>query len=161
MTRVTKENGCLVVVPGSHLGELMPHDNPEWEHLNGGYFGVKDIGDQLDRRVHLEMEPGDTVFFHPIILHGSGRNRTDGFRRAISAHYAATECEWIWEIEDSASRMYRIVTGEGAGQQWNGMRKVPTGGVDPIDFVPADSPLDDSVRTRRDRARAAAAEADK
>jgi hypothetical protein len=56
--------------------------------------------------------------------------------------------------------MYRIVTGEGAGEQWSGTRNVPTDGVDPIDFVPADSPLEDSVRTRRDRARAAAARDD-
>ncbi len=156
MTRVTKENGCLVAVPGSHRDGLMPHENPDWEHLNGGYFGAKGLGDRIDDRVHLEMEPGDTVFFHPIILHGSGRNRTDGFRRAISAHYASTACEWTWDIEDAASRMYRIVTGDRAGEQWSGTRNVSTGGIDPIDYVPADSPLDDSVRTRRDRARAAA-----
>jgi phytanoyl-CoA hydroxylase len=156
MTRVTKENGCLVVVPGSHRGELMEHENPDWDHLNGGYFGVKDLGERIDQRVHLEMEPGDTVFFHPIILHGSGRNRTDGFRRAISAHYANNNCEWTWNIEDSSSRMYRIVTGERAGSQWSGTRKVDHEGVDPIDYVPAESPLEDSVRTRRDRARAEA-----
>jgi len=150
MTRITKENGCLVAVPGTHRGELVPHDNPDWEYLNGGYFGVKDVGDALDRRVHLEMEPGDTVFFHPILLHGSGRNRTDGFRRAISAHYASVACEWTWKIEDSASRMYRIVSGPGAGEQWNGTRKVDEDGVDPIDFVPTGSPLKDDIRTRRD-----------
>ena len=156
MTRVTKENGCLVVVPGSHRGELLPHENPDWDHLNGGYFGAKDLGERINERVHLEMEPGDTVFFHPIILHGSGRNKTDGFRRAISAHYASSQCEWTWNIEESASRMYRIVTGEGAGTQWSGTRKVDHDGVDPIDYVPAESPLEDSVRTRRDRARAEA-----
>ncbi|GMT25574.1 hypothetical protein PFISCL1PPCAC_16871, partial [Pristionchus fissidentatus] len=31
---------------------------------------------------------GDTVFFHPLIIHGSGANRSDGFRRAISCHFA-------------------------------------------------------------------------
>lgn len=37
--------------------------------------------------VHLEMEAGDTVFFHPILIHGSGMNRTSGFRKVIlSAH---------------------------------------------------------------------------
>lgn len=41
------------------------------------------------------MEKGDTVFFHPILIHGSGANRTDGFRKAISCHYAASECEYI------------------------------------------------------------------
>ena len=156
MTRVTVENGCLVVVPGSHHGEVMPHENPDWEHLNGGYFGAKDVGDQIERRVHLEMEPGDSVFFHPILLHGSGRNRTDDFRRAISAHYASSDCEWTWNLEDSAGRMYRIVTGERAGERWNGTHSLPTDGIDPIDHLPADSPLEDGPRKRRDRARAAA-----
>jgi len=41
------------------------------------------------------MEPGDTVFFHPLLLHGSGRNRTEGFRRAISAHYASAACRFL------------------------------------------------------------------
>jgi len=46
-------------------------------------------------RVHLEMEAGDCVFFHPILIHGSGINRTKGFRKAISCHFAASECEYI------------------------------------------------------------------
>ena len=28
----------------------------------------------------------DTILFHSLILHGSGQNRTQGFRRAISCH---------------------------------------------------------------------------
>ncbi len=35
------------------------------------------------------------MFFHPLLIHGSGANRTDGFRKAISCHYAASECEYI------------------------------------------------------------------
>ena len=50
------------------------------------------VGQHTDR-VHLEMAPGDTLLFHPLLLHGSGRNRSDGFRRAISVHYAAQGCE--------------------------------------------------------------------
>lgn len=41
------------------------------------------------------MDAGDTVFFHPTLIHGSGANRTTGFRKAISCHYAASECEYI------------------------------------------------------------------
>lgn len=46
-------------------------------------------------RVHLEMETGDTIFFHPLLIHGSGTNRTKGYRKAISCHYAASECEYV------------------------------------------------------------------
>ena len=39
------------------------------------------------------MAPGDTLLFHPLLVHGSGRNRSDGFRRAISTHYASADCD--------------------------------------------------------------------
>jgi phytanoyl-CoA hydroxylase len=42
----------------------------------------------------LEMETGDTVFFHPLLIHGSGRNNSKRFRKAISCHYAATDCHY-------------------------------------------------------------------
>ncbi len=132
---VTRENGCLVVVPGSHRGELRPHGNPpglEW--LNGGYWGVLDVAEEKDRRVHLEMEPGDTVFFHPILLHGSGRNRTQGFRRAMSAHYAAVDIDWVWKTgEIFGDRKFRIVRGDRAGTLWDGERG--GGDVDPLEFL--------------------------
>ncbi len=89
---VTRENGCLVGIPGSHKGEIHTHELPDWEHVNLGYVGVSGIGAD-DRRVHFELDPGDTIFFHPLLVHGSGRNKTQGFRRAISAHYASLACE--------------------------------------------------------------------
>jgi phytanoyl-CoA hydroxylase len=136
MEPVTKENGCLVVLPGSHRGELLPHENPpDIEDLNLAYFGAAGIGDQLDRRVHLEMAPGDTVFFHPVLLHGSGRNRTQGFRRAISAHYTALDVEWVWKQPDTGRR-YRIVRGPRAGERWAGARtRDADAEIDPADFV--------------------------
>lgn len=95
MEPVNRQNGCLVVVPGTHRGELLPHGYPEWAGgVNKMYHGIKDYSDNLPR-VHLEMERGDTVFFHPILIHGSGANRTSGFRKAISCHYAASECQYF------------------------------------------------------------------
>ncbi|KAL1438792.1 hypothetical protein MTO96_047720 [Rhipicephalus appendiculatus] len=102
LEKVTRENGCLVAIPGSHHGELLEHGYPEWEGgVNKMYHGVKGLADSaFDKRVHLEMEAGDTVFFHPVLIHGSGANRTKGFRKAISCHYAASECEYI-DVEGS------------------------------------------------------------
>jgi phytanoyl-CoA hydroxylase len=107
----TRENGCLTVLPGTHKGELLPHQNMEWEYVNFGYFGATRV-DSLEQRVHLEMQPGDTVFFHPLLLHGSGRNRSNGFRRAISAHYASAACRYIPGTEPIAQkRPYTLVRG--------------------------------------------------
>lgn len=111
LERCTRANGCLVVVPGTQRGGLLPHENPDWEWVNHAYFGARGVGDHPER-VHLEMDPGDTVFFHPLLLHGSGRNRTTGFRRAISAHYASAECRFLPGAEPIRERRpYLLVRG--------------------------------------------------
>lgn len=95
MERVNRQNGCLVVLPGTHKGTLQEHDYPEWEGgVNKMYHGVRNY-DPNHPRVHLEMEKGDTVFFHPLLIHGSGMNQTQGFRKAISCHYASADCYYI------------------------------------------------------------------
>jgi len=95
MEKINRENGCLVVVPGSHRGELQTHEYPKWQGgVNKMYHGIQDY-DPSQERVHLSMEEGDTVFFHPLLIHGSGANRSSRFRKAISTHYAASECQYI------------------------------------------------------------------
>ncbi len=107
----TRENGCLVVVPGSHRGELLTHESPGWEYVNYMYVGARGVGAHADR-VHLEMEPGDTLFFHPLLLHGSGRNRSAGSRRAISAHFASATCQYLEGMAPTDGRRpYVLVQG--------------------------------------------------
>ncbi len=107
---MTRENGCLSVVPGSHERGLIEHEDLPWEGANAGYWGAKGVGAHPDR-VHVELEPGDTLFFHPVLLHGSGRNRSQGFRRAISGHYASTQCVRIWSDPDEPTRQFTVLRG--------------------------------------------------
>lgn len=119
METVNRQNGCLVVLPGTHIGTLKEHDYPDWEGgVNKMYHGVRDYNPE-HARVHLEMEKGDTVFFHPLLIHGSGMNQTRGFRKAISCHYAAGDCYYIdvkgttqenieQEVNDLAARKYKL-----------------------------------------------------
>lgn len=96
LERVNRENGCLVAIPGTHKGELVEHDYPDWETgANALYHGVKDFK-KYENRVYLEMNAGDTVFFHPLLIHGSGANRSKGYRKAISCHYASSDdCVYV------------------------------------------------------------------
>lgn len=72
--RATCENGCLQVVRGSHhLGRI--------DHVLTGDQAGADLArveEALKRLevVHVEMEPGDVVFFHANMLHRSDRNRS-------------------------------------------------------------------------------------
>ncbi|XP_033470031.2 phytanoyl-CoA dioxygenase, peroxisomal [Epinephelus lanceolatus] len=119
MEKVNRQNGCLVVLPGTHTGTLQEHDYPEWEGgVNKMYHGLHGYDPKLPR-VHLEMEKGDTVFFHPLLIHGSGMNQTQGFRKAISCHYASSGCYYISvkgttqeniekEVKDIVNRKYNL-----------------------------------------------------
>ncbi|XP_054609828.1 phytanoyl-CoA dioxygenase, peroxisomal [Dunckerocampus dactyliophorus] len=122
LERVNKQNGCLVVLPGTHTDTLKEHNYPDWEGgVNKMYHGVRDYNLQQPR-VHLEMEKGDTVFFHPLLIHGSGMNKTQGFRKAISCHYASSDCYYIDvkgttqenienEVKELAARKYPMAAG--------------------------------------------------
>ncbi|XP_020024816.1 phytanoyl-CoA dioxygenase, peroxisomal [Castor canadensis] len=95
MEHIDRNNGCLVVLPGTHKGHLRPHSYPQWEGgVNILFHGIQDY-DQNDARKYLVMEKGDTVFFHPLLIHGSGQNKTQGFRKAISCHFASANCHYI------------------------------------------------------------------
>ncbi len=73
---------CLSSLPSVTPPSLRPPQGG----VNKMYHGIQDYDASLPR-VHLEMAPGDTVFFHPILIHGSGMNRTDGFRKVCSVSY--------------------------------------------------------------------------
>lgn len=32
--QINRANGCLVVVPGTHKGQVLPHSYPEWEVIS-------------------------------------------------------------------------------------------------------------------------------
>jgi len=102
----TRENGCLAVIPGSHCGELAEHDNPDWDQVNFGFFAAQGV--DIASRVHIEMEPGDTLFFHPLLIHGSGRKRSADFRRSISVHYASVDCRRPENLTGKRSTTRRI-----------------------------------------------------
>jgi ectoine hydroxylase len=83
----TRENGCIQVIDGSHhLGRI--------DHvLTGDQAGadaarVHEILQRLPL-VYVEMEPGDTLFFHANLLHRSDRNTSDKPRWSMICCYNA------------------------------------------------------------------------
>jgi ectoine hydroxylase-related dioxygenase (phytanoyl-CoA dioxygenase family) len=79
----TKENGCIQFVPGSHKQGLLSHDrrNEAFGVFLPGYFNHREDA------VMVDMQPGDCVFFGPLVIHGSDGNKSSKDRRANTAAY--------------------------------------------------------------------------
>lgn len=75
-------NGAFEVLGRTHTGGLIdfPYD---MVNLNEGLF------DERHRTVCV-MQPGDAVFFHPRLAHGSGPNRSDRPRRLVTLWYVGS-----------------------------------------------------------------------
>ena len=111
MEKVYPDNGCLVVIPGTHKGNLLAHGYPQWQGgVNKMYHGIMDY-DLKGPLVYAEMEAGDTIFFHPLLIHGSGANKTNGFRKAISCHFASSHCHYIDVMGTSQEELAKEVEG--------------------------------------------------
>jgi phytanoyl-CoA hydroxylase len=85
LDEATVENGCMQVMPGSHLDGPVPH------------FHVRDcqIADtriQVERAVTIPLQPGGVLFFAGLLHHGTPPNFTAHSRRALQFHYAAANC---------------------------------------------------------------------
>lgn len=94
---MTVENGCLWVVPGSHLaGVLHPdreQDDPRFDCTREAYgFRYRE-----EDAVPLELKAGSALLFDGYLLHrslpNSGRH---GMRRALVNHYMSAESLLPW-----------------------------------------------------------------
>jgi len=84
-SEATAENGCLFVLPGSHVEPLHEHLPDRRPGANLGYLEIVDH--DTTGEVAVEMAPGDVLLFHSFLMHRSGDNRTDGRRTALVLHH--------------------------------------------------------------------------
>ncbi|KXU36004.1 hypothetical protein AXK11_04740 [Cephaloticoccus primus] len=86
---VDQENGCVMVVPGSHRLDLICHE-PKAETTRESDTAMRvPMPKDIERPVPAIMKSGDTLFFHGNVIHGSAPNRSKTrFRRSFVCHYA-------------------------------------------------------------------------
>lgn len=77
----TRDNGCLHYVPRSHKWDLLPKPT-----LAGDMDAIQSVLSSEQKAafkpVAIELMKGMATFHHPLMLHGSFENNTDGPRRA-------------------------------------------------------------------------------
>ena len=86
VTEATLENGCLHVLPGSHVEPVHAHVADRRPNANYGYVEIVDH-DTTNAKAVL-MEPGDLLLFDSHLMHRSTDNVTARPRAAMVYHYA-------------------------------------------------------------------------
>lgn len=85
LTKVSKKNGTLAVIKGSHNNGLLKH---QYYKINKNkYHGVKKNLLKGKKITYLNLLPGDIVLFHPLLVHGTGKNYTNKIRWTFVARY--------------------------------------------------------------------------
>lgn len=85
LSPATKENGCLQVIKGSHLAGRIEHGF-SGEQVGANQERVDELLKRLEL-VYVEMEAGDTLFFHSNTLHRSDANLSDAPRWSLISAY--------------------------------------------------------------------------
>ncbi len=87
----TPENGCMRVIPGSHLGTLIPHRAHQKPAVLGSE--LPEQGLDTTSAVDLVLEPGDISIHHPLLIHGSSANNSPRRRCGLTIRYIPTSTE--------------------------------------------------------------------
>ena len=122
LDRADTENGCLLVVPGSHRWPILCTERADTR------LSFTDVTEPVPdpwAAVPVVLEPGDVLFFHGALVHGSAPNvTTDRFRRALIGHYIEGAAEQVAEYYHPALRMdgtpldLVVADGGGACGEW-------------------------------------------
>ncbi len=91
LDRADRENGGLVVVPGSHRYDIVCPDKADLSVSFTDHFVRPPEGLQEEP---IDLAPGDCLFFSGNVIHGSYPNSSDTrFRRAFICHYVGESGE--------------------------------------------------------------------
>ena len=95
LDRATVENGCMQVIPGTHLEGPVAH----FHHRD---CQIPDERVQTNRAIAIPLAPGGVLFFSGLIHHGTPPNYSSDTRHAVQFHYAAANCRQMSMEEHAA-----------------------------------------------------------
>ncbi|HZO89986.1 MAG TPA: phytanoyl-CoA dioxygenase family protein [Chthonomonadaceae bacterium] len=89
----TPENGCMVVLPGWHKKEPLPHI-----YVTDDYV-IDPACLDTAQAVMAPMRAGSGLFFHSLLPHYTAPNRSQNWRRAIALSYMSARSRYTGEGE--------------------------------------------------------------
>ena len=91
MDEMRYENGCLLVIPGSHKGPIYTH------HQDGHFAGAVTVEvPDADKAVPIELEAGGISIHHVRTLHASAKNVSSRPRRLLLYQYCSVDS---WHLQ--------------------------------------------------------------
>jgi phytanoyl-CoA hydroxylase len=93
----TLENGCMLMIPGSHRGKVLDH------HQEGLFVGAVDVARQgmdTTRAVPVPVRAGGITLHHCRMLHASAPNTSQQPRRLFFLQFAAVDAWPMTELPD-------------------------------------------------------------
>ena len=127
LSPATEDSGCMRVLPRSHRGEMLDHDDVYHEDnmLTRGQEIAVDVDE--DAAVTMALEPGQVSLHNVRLAHASGPNRSDDRRIGVSLHYMPTRSRQLVGEWDSAA----LVRGEDRYRHFT-PTPVPSRDMDPV-----------------------------
>ena len=85
LDEATIDNGCMQIIPGTHLQGPVPHF-----HVRDCQLADQQV--QVGQAVTIPLRPGGILFFSALLHHGTPPNMSAARRRALQFHYAGADC---------------------------------------------------------------------
>lgn len=121
----TVQSGCVRYIPGSHKIQTVHEIKPDPDNLLP--MAQNAIAPPLEKAVDAVLKPGQVVFHHESVVHGSGPNNADHPRVGLAIHYVAPHVRET-RFEGSTAMLLR---GEDKLGYW-GRDPEPSADFDPV-----------------------------
>ena len=111
----TVENGCIKVIPESHLSELK-----NWGNIakppDSKSIGPKKAN--LPNQIEVPLLPGSALFFHSKLIHGSGPNKSNHSRNTALYAYFNPQVRYVPQKGMPHSISFPVIAGLGGAKKF-------------------------------------------
>lgn len=105
----TPENGCFKVIPKSHLWGMQ-----NWGHIAREQdASLTEREDVAKQQMDVPLSAGSALFFHSLMVHGSGPNTSPNPRNTALYAYFSPKVRYVPKGGKPAERTFPVVAGLG------------------------------------------------
>lgn len=105
----TPENGCFKVIPKSHLWGMQ-----KWGHIAREQdASLTEREDVAKQQMDVPLSAGSALFFHSLMVHGSGPNTSPNPRNTALYAYFSPKVRYVPKGGKPAERTFPVVAGLG------------------------------------------------